>query len=130
MSVLRRLWQGKYSLPVTFWGFYCAGGIVCLLLAGIIIFLGWQTVFPGARFDARPMARAAALALLYGYLLIATVGVWRSAGPSFASPIWLSRIWAAAARFIVAVWIGMIAFRLANGGGPAVLQWIMGDLDP
>jgi|SRR5215471_2097526 len=130
MSILRRLWQGKYALPVTFWGFYCAGGIACGILAGIIIFLGWQTVFQGWRFDARPIARATALALLYGYLLIASVGVWRSAGPSFASPIWLSRIWAAAARFVVAAWIAMIVFRLADGGAPAVLQWIMGDAEP
>ena len=129
ISVVRRLWDGKYTLPVAFWGFYVAGGIVCLVLAGVIVFLGWETVFLHWRFDARPVTRALALALLYGYLLIATVGVWRSAGPGLASPIWLKRIWAGAARFIVAAWFGMIAFRLADGGAGAVVRWIMGDAD-
>jgi hypothetical protein len=124
MSVLRRLWQGKFSLPVAFWAFYAAGGIACFIVAGIIIVLGWETVFLGWSFDARPIARAIALVLIYGYLLLASVGVWRSASPSWASPIWLSRIWAAAARFVVAAWIAAIAFRLATGWA-SVLQWIM-----
>ena len=118
MRVVRRLWRGKVSLPVAFWGFYCAGMIACFVLAGAMIVLGWAL-------DARPIGRAAALALLYGYLLIATIGVWRSAGPYLASPIWLSRIWAAAARLVVAAWIGAIAFRLATGGAGAVVQWII-----
>lgn len=129
MSILRRLWQGKYSLPVTFWMFYVAGGIACTVLSGFIILLGWETVFLGWSFDARPIARATVLPLLYGYLLIATVGVWRSAGPAWTSPIWLSRIWAAAARVAVAAWIGTIAFRLANGGILEVVQWVIGDGD-
>jgi len=128
MGVLRRLWQGKYALPVTFWLFYCVGLFACMVLSGILIFLGFA-ISLSAGFDARPIARAAALALAYAYLLIATVGVWRSAGPGLASPIWLSRIWAVAARFVVAVWIAMIAFRLADGGAVRVLQWIMGDMD-
>ncbi len=121
MTFLRRRWQGKYSLPVTFWGFYCAGLVACLVLAGAIVALGWSL-------DARPIARATALALLYSYLLIATVGVWRSAGAYWASPIWMSRIWAAAARLFVIAWIGTIAFRLANGGALAVVQWIRGEV--
>ena len=120
MSLLSRLWQGKYTLPVAFWGFYCAGPASCLVVSGAIVALGWWL-------DARPIARAIALALTYGYLVIATVGVWRSAGPYFASPIWLSRIFAAAARFVVAAWIAAIALRLANGGALAVVQWIIGD---
>jgi len=127
MSILRRLWQGKYALPTAFWGFHVAGGIACLVLAGIIVFLGWESVFLGWRFDARPVTRTAALVLLYGYLLTATVGVWRSAGAGLASPIWLSRIWAAAARFVVAGWIAMIVVRMANGGVGGVVQWIVGD---
>ena len=128
MGVLRRLWQGKYALPVTFWLFYCVGLFACMFLSGILVFLGLE-ISSSSGFDARPIARASGLALVYGYLLIATVGVWRSAGPDLASPIWLSRIWAGAARLVVAAWVAMIAFRLADGGALRVLQWIMGDMD-
>jgi hypothetical protein len=118
MDVLRRLWQGKFSLPMTFWGFYCAGLIACFVLSGMILFLGRV-------FGTRSIAFALGLALTYGYLVVATVGVWRSAGPSWASPIWLSRIWAAAARLWVIGWIANVAFNLADGGAAALMQWIM-----
>jgi len=128
MSVLRRLWRGKYPLSVAFWLFYCVGLFACMFLSGLLVFLALE-IFVSSGFDARPIARVTALTLLYCYLLIATVGVWRSAGPGLASPVWLSRIWAGGARFVVAAWVAMIAFRLADGGALRVLQWIMGDMD-
>ncbi len=128
MNFLRKLWQGKYALPVAFWGFYCAGLIACVFLAGLIMVIG-RLFSLGGLVDARPIAIAIGLALSYSYLLIATVGVWRSAGPYWASPIWISRIWAAAARLLVVGWIANVGFNLADGGAVAITQWIAGDFD-
>ncbi len=128
MSVLRRLWHGKYPLPATFWGFYCAGLFACFVLAGMIMVLG-RYLSLGGFASARRIAFGIGRALTYGYLLVATVAVWRSAGPYWTSPIWMRRIWAGAARFWVIAWIANIAINLANGGALAIVHWVSGDVE-
>jgi len=127
MNVLRRLWQGSTL----------ARGVLAVLLRGPVRLhvpvrnpcfrrLGNLPQLGIRRAADCACARTCAA---LRYLLFATVGIWRSAGPDLASPIWLSRIWAGVARFVVAAWVAMIAFRLPDGGALRVLQWIMGDLD-
>lgn len=120
MTFLRRLWQGKYSLPATFWGFYCAGQFVCFFVAGILLFLSRLV-------DARPIAFVVLFALNFAYWLISSVGVWRSAGPYWISPIWMRRIWAGAARVVVITYVAEVAFGLASGETFEVVQRMMAD---
>lgn len=120
MTFLRRLWQGKYSLPATFWGFYCAGQFVCFFVSGILLFLSRLV-------DARPIALVVLLALTSAYWWIASVGVWRSAGPYWISPIWMRRIWAGAARVVVITYVAEVAFGLASGETFEVVQRMMAD---
>lgn len=128
MSVLRRVWEGKYSLPVAFWGFYVLGFIACFVVSAVILMLG-AFLGEGGFLSAYPIAFAIGFVLTDLYLLLATVGVWRSAGAYWTSPIWMRRIWAAAARLWVAVWMAKIAFNLANGGALAIVQRIVGDIE-
>jgi hypothetical protein len=122
MTFLRRLWQGKYSLPATFWGFYCAGQIVCVFVSGILLFLSRLV-------DARPIAFALLFALTFAYWLIASVGVWRSAGAYWTSPIWMRRIWAGAARVVVIAFVAKDAFGLASRETFTMIQRIMADAE-
>ncbi len=122
MTVLRKLWWGKYSLPAAFWLFYCLGIFACLIVAGTILFLSRSV-------NARPVAFLFGFALIHAYGLTASVGVWRSAAPYWTSPIWMQRIWAAAARIIVAAWIAKIVLGLINGGAVLLVQQMTGHLE-
>lgn len=122
MSILRRLWQGQYSLPIAFWVFYWAGLVACFIASGFVIVLSESL-------HARSVAFAVCLTLTWFYMVVASVGVWRSAAPYWTSPIWMRRIWAAAARLIIVGWIAKIAFGLANGGALALVRGIAGDID-
>ena len=122
MTFLRRLWQGKYSLPASFWGFYCAGQFVCVFVAGHLLFFSRLV-------DARPIAFPLLFALTFAYWLIASVGVWRSAGAYWTSPIWMRRIWAGAARIVVIAYVANVAFGLASGETFAVIQRIIADAE-
>ena len=73
MSALRRLWQGKLPLPQAFWNWAVAGGLAVNGLTSVL-------------FLALIMADQVVAAFVVGYALsvpyniVATVGVWRSAG--------------------------------------------------
>jgi hypothetical protein len=123
MAVLRKLWWGEYSLPVAFWLFYCIGTVATIFLGGVILFLS-RTI------NARPIAFIVCFALSYGYWLMASMGVWRSASPYWKSPIWMQRIWAAAARIVVAIGVARFVLGLIDGGAVAIVQRMMaGDAD-
>jgi hypothetical protein len=122
MTVLRKLWWGEYSLPMAFWLFYCLGILACLVLAVTILVLSRGS-------NARPLALIFGLALLYPYGLTASVGVWRSAAPYWASPIWTQRFWAAAARIVVAAWIAKIVLALINGGAVMLALQMTGEIE-
>jgi hypothetical protein len=115
MNFFRKLWSGTYSLPVAFWGFYCVGLFASFIVSGLILFMGRLV-------HARPIAFIIGLALTVCYWLVATVGVWRSASPYWASPIWMDRIRAATARFSTVAWFAGAMFRLVDGGAMAVMQ--------
>jgi len=118
MTVLRKLWWGKYSLPVAFWVFYCLGGFACLVLTGTIFVLS----------NARPIAFIFAFALISGYGFLTSVAVWRSAAPYWASPIVMQRIWAAAARIVVVAWIVKLVLGWINGGALMIVQLMTGEI--
>ncbi len=118
MTVLRRLWWGTYSLPVAFWLFYCVGMAACLFLSAVILILS-RTI------NAHAAVFIVCLALTWAYWFVALVGVWRSASPYWKSPIWMQRIWAAAARIVVAIGIARFVIGLIDGGAAGIVQRLM-----
>jgi hypothetical protein len=122
MTVVRKLWWGKYSLPVAFWLFYCVGIFACFVLAATILFLS-RTI------NARPVAFIFGFALISAYGLTTSVGVWRSAAPYWTSPLLMQRIWALAARIIVAAYIAKTLLGWINGGAQGIVQLMTGEID-
>jgi len=122
MTVLRKLWWGEYSLPVAFWLFYCLGMFVSLVVGAIVLFKS-RTI------DARPIALIVCLALIWAYQLTASVGVWRSAAPYWTSPILMQRVWAMAARIVVAGLMARIVLGLIDGGAVALVQQMTGHIE-
>ena len=92
VTFLRRLWHGQYSLRQSFWGFYVIGGFLIVGVAG-----GVSGVF--IFFNAQPMGAVAAAVIIVGYVLVATVGTWRS-----ASNYPLTRWWPTLAKFVILIW--------------------------
>jgi hypothetical protein len=90
--MFEKLLFGEYSLPVTFWIFYIVGSLVSLLIGGIAgLFVGMMM--------SGPLAVFATTAIIFGgYFLIASIGVWKSAG-SYPG----MRLWSLIARIIVVV---------------------------
>lgn len=109
--MLRKLWWGQYSLVKSFWLFYVLGVVLVfvalVLLVGILIFLG--------TFLAIPILKQLVLLIIYGvwlgYLLIASVGVWRSAD---AYPY--TRWWPRMSKCVVAIIALMWVYSLLAGG--------------
>ena len=96
VAIVRKLWNGGYPLPISFWGFYIGGSILSGLAAGLVLFASNENVYV---FFLLHAIRAV-------ILIVTSVGVWRSAKSEIASPIWLSRMWGYVARYVVVVWIG------------------------
>lgn len=94
MRQLRALWLGDLPLEVAFWKWAVIGGLVVNLSSSVLFLV---LIMQG-----QPLA-----AVVVGYVLsvpynvLATVGVWRSAG-RFSGP----RHWADAARLVTT--IGMV----------------------
>ena len=64
------------------------------------------------------------LMIVWGYWLVASVGVWRSANNYQKRPRWRY-----AAKTVVAVAAILFALRLIDGGALTILSRIMGDWD-
>ena len=98
MSRLRRLWRGDLALEDAFWNWAVIGGLLVNLTTtmGLLFLVA----------DDRPIA---AYLVGYGlslpYNVVATVGVWRSAGRYEGD-----RGWAQLARIIVV--IGMVVLSV------------------
>ena len=106
MTIVGKLWSGLYSLPKVFWGFYCVGFFVVYfaIAAFMLAFL------PSINLTAYVIG----LCVLWAYMFIASVGVWRSAAKSLRSPIWMARVWAVAARGIVTIVAIAFVWQLVN----------------
>jgi hypothetical protein len=98
MTALRRLWQGELPLADAFWNWAVIGGIVVNGLTTL-------------GFLALIVAEQTMAAFVIGYLfsvpynIVATVGVWRSAGRYQGD-----RRWADTARIVTVV--GMVLLSL------------------
>jgi hypothetical protein len=123
MVVVQKLWWGQYSLPKTFWVFYVLGNLLVIMLSATIMFVLLHYIRLGA------VGLILGIATTNCYLILATVGVWRSAGAGMASPIWMHRIWAALARGVVCIWAARIVWGLVNGGALELMERITGNMD-
>ena len=102
--MFKKLWFGVYSLPVAFWGFCVLGNVAVILLASII---GLLSAHAGLAAIGIPVA----LLGVWGYWIVASVGVWKSAE---AYPF--TRFWPLMAKGIVLFYWVAFLYRAANGG--------------
>jgi hypothetical protein len=122
MNILGKLWCGQYSLPKTFGGFYVLGQIACFALVAAILIISYRS-------------HLGTLGFIFGFLIfscywnIAAVGVWRSASIYLASPIWMTRIWAVAARAVIALSVARAIWGLSNGGALALMERMTAPMD-
>lgn len=101
MRILLKLWQGGYSLPVTFWGFYVAGYFAT---AGLVILIS-------PMFATQPARTISVLLLILPYNTLSTVGVWRS-----ADAYELTKWWPVTAKIAIVLWGAYILSSLGLGG--------------
>lgn len=87
------LWRGEVPLPVAFWGWAVAGGLVVNLSTSVLFLV---LVMRGHILAAFTIGYACSVP----YNILVGVGVWRSAA-RYAG----SRHWADAARAVVAIWL-------------------------
>jgi hypothetical protein len=119
---MKSAWRGEFSLGASFWGLYVLGSLVATVLGGVIIFafrkmgllgLGWS--IGGG-----------------GWLIwqgLSAIAVWNSARIKARSPIWLDRLFAYVAMFVVLVLSARLLFGLINGGAVRLAGLITGSLD-
>ncbi len=74
MAVLRKLWWGKYSLPVAFWGFYCGGWLVWVAVFLLIFAASRFAMYASLAVDLSPIAWIVYV-LRLAYLVVSSVGV-------------------------------------------------------
>jgi hypothetical protein len=122
MNMLKKLWWGLYPLPVTFWVFYACGFFVLVILSGLLLFLL-------SGLHLRTIGLIIGLCVIWSYMAIATVGVWRSAGVRIASPIWMDRFWGITARGLIGLYTIVFLWRLINGGALSIMGMFTGPLD-
>jgi hypothetical protein len=98
MNALRRLWKGDLPLAQAFWNWVVVGGILVNVPTSIL----FLALIMGNRIVA---AFVVGYALSVPYNIVATVGVWRSAGRYEGE-----RFWADLARIVTVA--GMILFSI------------------
>jgi hypothetical protein len=98
VKALRRLWNGDLPLQQAFWNWAVAGGIVVNLLTSVLFLV----LIMGDRLVA---AFVVGYALSVPYNIVATVGVWRSAGRYEGERRWadLARIVTVAGMILLSV---------------------------
>jgi hypothetical protein len=127
MTYLGKLWRGEYSLPVAFWRFYCGGQLACALLY-VFAFVAGRLLFHHTLIiDPIRIISIVCYVLFSIYVVVASVGVWRSADPYWKSSDGMRRFWAGAARVIIIIWIANVARGLIVG---AVVLSMTGDSAP
>jgi hypothetical protein len=104
MSPLEQLWNGDFRLPIAFWRYHLLGGI-CVLLLGEFVTLRIATVSL-----SQVLIRGLLFVGIGGtYLVISTVGTWRSAANYPGRGIWMRFAKAA----IVLATVSVVAVPLA-----------------
>jgi hypothetical protein len=120
MSVLTKLWWGRYSLPRTFWLFYVLGFPITWLFAAAIY-------VPFFFLHVRTLGFIAAFLCFFFYFVVSSIGVWRSAN---AYPFTgAARFWAVAAKGVVVVVVVRVLWSWANGGALNIMAHMTGGID-
>jgi hypothetical protein len=109
VKTLRKLWWGEFSLGQAFWIFYVCGFVLSVVVGGIVSFYSRSL-------HAHNVGFLLGKVIVFGYMAIASVGVWRSAGPSWRQPTGEARLRVMAARFVVLLFAGKSILWLINGG--------------
>jgi hypothetical protein len=118
-AVLTKLWSGKYSLPLAFLGFYVFGYCAVMFLAALVAVVGMQM-------HVERLGFVAAFLILAAYWVIASVGVWRSAGASVTSDNWVAKVEGYSARTLVCLVAAYALFSLYDGGALWLMQRVTG----
>ena len=103
MHTMRRLWNGDLSLPVAFW----IASVAVLVVAMFVLPNFLLSVDTGAA-TAFVFISISVATVACGYQVLATVGVWRSAG-RYPGP----RLWALLARVFSLLLLAMLVAQLA-----------------
>jgi hypothetical protein len=122
MGVLKKLWWGQYPLWKTFWLFFALGGYA-IIIVGIIIYMPFVMVGLG------PIGFIAVAIIVWGYWVVSSVGVWRSANAYPLTKGWPPKAtigWPTMAKCGVGLLWLVALYRLANGGLAGVLDRIGG----
>ena len=122
MTILRKLWLGQYSLPITFWVFYALGFFAALCLFAIILAGSYY-------FRLGAIGFIIGFVVLNSYWFIAAVGVWRSAAVGMASSNWMVRAWAIAARVVVFLAFARALLWLVDGGAFILMERMTARMD-
>jgi hypothetical protein len=107
MNVLRKLWWGLYPLPMTFWGYFVFG-----------YFVGRLLLFFLALWIVKSLPQLRPILIIFGqcidvtYLIIVSVGVWRSADAYKGASGWANL-----AKVAVVLWTGKWLYVFINGDG-------------
>lgn len=94
---LRALWNGQLSLPRAFWEY-------AFVYVGLANLLATYAAFAVMAADLPGSLALAVFLLPVPYIVVAVVGVWRSAA-AYAGP----RHWATLARTAAVLWGGLMA---------------------
>lgn len=105
--ILRKLWSGQYSLPITFWGFYVGGYIATFIL----------TWFISPLFHTQPWRAMIVFILLVPYNVVSLVGFYRS---SHSYP--LARLWPTLAKVFVCLWEARFVWSMIRGFMQAISE--------
>jgi len=97
MTTVLRLWRGELPLPAAFWNWAVIGGFA---VNGVTSFLFYFLIMG----DEPLAAFIVGYALSLPYNLLATVGVWRSAGRYDGDPRW-----AGIARLVTLVMMALLS---------------------
>src|SRR5262249_26793656 len=96
-----------------FWGFYCGGWLVWVIVFLLMFAASRFALYSGLAFDSSPIAWIVYV-LRLAYLIVSSVGVWRSAESYWTAPDGNGRLLGGAARTIVVIWIAVAARGLLD----------------
>lgn len=111
---IKRLWDGDYPLPQTYWGW---GWLGSLLLAGAATVLTplFAHVTGPAGTIVGAIGALGVLVALVGYYVLVAVGIWRSASKYRGNPTWATLARVAVAAGVTISVIRFIAIFFVNG---------------
>jgi hypothetical protein len=119
---MRSPWRGEFSLAASFWGLYVLGSIVAMIVAGTIVFVSRKLGLLG-------LGWAIGGGSILFWQVFSAVAVWNSARIKTRSPIWLDRLFAYGAMFVVLVFSARLLFGLINGGAVRLASLVTGSMD-